>query len=75
MLDEKITIEGLFTIVLKTCVRDGAFTFRTVNSGYDTVKSPIGLFEGEMIDNDLDFVDRKIREYYDMPEVEKNEEH
>lgn len=75
MLDEKITIEGLFSIVLKTCVRDGAFTFRTVNSGYDTVKSPIGLFDGEMIDNDLNFVDRKIREYYEMPEAVENAKH
>lgn len=64
MLDEKITVEGLFTIVLKTHVEDGKYTFFTQNSGADTVKSPIGMFPTIQIDNDLSAVDRVIREYY-----------
>lgn len=64
MLDEKITVEGLFTIVLKTHVEDGKYTFFTQNSGSDTVKSPIGMFPTIQIDNDLAAVDRVIREYY-----------
>ena len=67
MLDEKITLEGLYTIVLKTAVNDGRYTFRTQNSGADTVKSPMGMFERAEIDNDLHAVDRTIREYYGLP--------
>lgn len=64
MLDDKITIEGLFTIVLRTDVSDGKFTFRTKNNGSDTVKSPIGLFDTALIDNDLNAIDSAIVEYY-----------
>lgn len=66
MLDEKITIEGLFTTVLKTSVQDGKYYFLTQNSGRDTVKSPIGMFETYAIDNDLKYVDTKIRSYYEI---------
>lgn len=66
MLDEKITIEGLFTIVLKTIVQDGKYYFATQNSGRDTVKSPIGMFDNYAIENDLKYVDEKIRNYYEM---------
>lgn len=66
MLDEKITIEGLFTTVLKTYVSDGKYYFLTQNSGLDTVKSPIGLFPTFAIDNDLKYVDEKIRNYYEL---------
>ncbi len=66
MLDEKITIEGMFTIVLRTQVADGKYTFRTQTDGMDTVKSPMGLFETIEIENDLKFVDDKIREYYNI---------
>ena len=64
LLDEKITVEGLFTIVLKTHVEDGKYTFFTQNSGTDTVKSPIGMFADLQIDNDLKMVDNVIRDYY-----------
>lgn len=64
MLDEKITVEGMFTIVLKTHVKDGVYTFVTQTNGQDTVKSPMGMFETLEIDNDLAMVDRAIREYY-----------
>ena len=66
MLDEKITIEGLFTTVLKTSVKDGTYCFLTQNSGLDTVKSPIGMFDSYAIDNDLKYVDTKIRNYYEI---------
>lgn len=66
MLDEKITVEGMFTVVLKTYVRDGLYQFSTRNSGADTVKTPIGLFEEPYIDNDLKAVDAAIRDYYNI---------
>lgn len=64
MLDEKITIEGMFTIVLKTSVQDGHYYFSTQTNGQDTVKSPIGMFAENLIDNDLKMVDDRIREFY-----------
>lgn len=75
LLDEKITVEGLFTIVLKTHVEDGKYTFFTQNSGFDTVKSPIGMFSEFEIDNDLKLVDNTIREFYGMnaKETEQND--
>lgn len=64
LLNEKITLEGKFTICLRTCVHDGGYFFSTQNSGFDTVKTPIGMFETVEIPNDLKNVDEKIREYY-----------
>lgn len=66
MIDQYITLEGLFSIVLKTRVVDGTYTFQTHNSGFDTVKSPIGMFEEDEIDNDLMLVDDVIRAYYNI---------
>ena len=64
MLDEKVTLEGMFTIVLKTVVTDGKYQFSTRNSGQDTVKTPLGMFDDVLIDNDLAMVDKTIRDYY-----------
>lgn len=64
MLDNYVTVEGKFTIVLKTVVQDGKYYFATHNSGQDTVKSPLGMFESNYVDNDLKAVDTIIREYY-----------
>lgn len=66
LLDEKITVEGLFTIVLKTKVQDGKYSFSTQNNGNDTVKSPIGMFNSSEIDNDLKKVDNAVRAYYEL---------
>lgn len=66
LVDEKITPEGLFTIVLKTAVSDGKYAFVTQNNGKDTVKSPEGMFTTYAINNDLKYVDEKIRNYYEL---------
>ena len=72
MLDEKLTLEGLFSIVL-LCKTDGQrHYFETQSDGFTTAKSPMELFERE-IDNDLKMVDQFIREYYDMNESEDNQ--
>ena len=73
LLDEKITVEGMFGIVLKTVVQDGKYYFQTQNSGTDTCKSPIGLFNSFLIDNDLKLVDKSIRSYYDLNTTTTNE--
>lgn len=64
LLDEKIVLEGLVTIVLRTEVQNGEYYFRTKNNGADTVKSPIGMFEDDLIPNSLVDVDKTIVEYY-----------
>lgn len=66
MLDNYVTVEGRFTIVLKTVVQDGRYMFATQNNGQDTVKSPMGMFAQPLIDNDLKFVDNAIREYWSL---------
>ena len=61
MLDEKLTIEGCFDVVLYC--QDHKFF--TQANGQSTAKSPEGLFDLE-IPNDLKAVDTAIREYYEM---------
>lgn len=73
LLDEKICLEGMSTIVLKTNVSDGQYTFLTQNNGSDTVKSPAGMFSAYAIDNDLKYVDTKIRNYYGFAGAETDE--
>ncbi len=65
MLDNQLTLEGLFSIVL-LCKTDGKeHYFETQSDGYTTCKSPMEMFENK-IDNDLKMVDTTIREYYEL---------
>ena len=73
MLDEKLTLEGCFDIVL-WCRTDGKrHWFQTQSDGFNTAKSPEDMFDAE-IPNDLAFVDKTIREYYGMEPLVNNEE-
>lgn len=75
LLDEKICLEGMVTIVLRTAVMDGEYRFRVVNSGSDTVKAPMCMFTSETIENDLKAVDNVIVDYYGIKtEEEKGDE-
>jgi hypothetical protein len=69
MLDEKVTVEGLVTLVLRTQVINGKYVFSTKNNGSDTVKTSMGLFEEEHIDNDLAAVDAAIVAYYELQQA------
>lgn len=70
MLDNQLTLEGLFSIVL-LCKTDGKeHCFETQSDGYTTCKSPMEMFDFK-IDNDLKMVDTKIREYYGLNKEEK----
>lgn len=64
LLDEKVCIESMFTIVLRSEYDGERYIFKTKTSGLDVTKTPIGMFDDEEIDNDLKAVDAKIREYY-----------
>jgi hypothetical protein len=70
MLDEKITLEGMVTIVLRVVVQDGQHLFSTRNNGSDTTKAPMGMFEDPMVENDLAAVDAAICDYYDIKPTE-----
>ena len=67
MLDEKLTLEGLFSIVLLARASQDGYRFITQGQGLSTAKSPLGLFESVEIDNDLRLVDDAIRNYYELP--------
>jgi len=71
LLDEKVSIEAMFTIVLRAIKEDGKYVFRTQTDGSDVTKSPMGMFETESIDNDLKAVDEIIRNYYGYTKKEK----
>ena len=66
MLDEKITMEGLFTVVLKSFrdSTDNQFKFQTSGTQMDTVKSPDQMFETDNVPNDLNLVDSAITNYW-----------
>ena len=66
MIDTHICLEGMFSIVIRATPNEGHYYFSTQNSGSDTVKTPMGMFDNALIDNDLKFVDAKIREYYGL---------
>lgn len=60
---ETYSVEGMFSIVLRTLVKDGEYFFSTKNSGSDTVKSPMGMFADDLIPNDLALVDQAIKDF------------
>ena len=68
MLDEKLTLEGCFDIVLHARTDGDTYWFSTQSDGTDTAKSPEEMFEAK-IPNDLAFVDKTIREYYEMEAI------
>lgn len=67
LLDDKITIEGLFTVVLMAEQREVGtevqYGFKTKGSVRDTVKTPKDMFDDEFIANDLKLVVDTIDEY------------
>ena len=66
LLDEKVTIEGLVTIVLSAEYIDGRFVFITKTLGNDATKAPMEMFSEALIDNDLAVVDKVFCEYYNI---------
>ena len=66
MLDQQLTIEGLFSIVLLAKADERRHYFVTQSDGTNPCKSPMGMFDEVEIDNDLKMVDDAIREYYGL---------
>jgi hypothetical protein len=64
MLDNQLTVEGMFAIVLLARTDGQRHWFDTQSDGYTTVKTPMEMFAEQEIDNDLKMVDTTIRDYY-----------
>ena len=69
MLDNQLTVEGLFSIVLLCQVEGNEHYFITNSDGSNPAKSPMEMFDLK-IPNDLKFVDEEIRKYWEMSEEE-----
>ncbi len=71
LLDDKVTLEGLFTIVFFTDISKNKeqngleYTFITQNDGTTTAKSPKGMFDTFKVPNDLAAIISKIDTYYE----------
>jgi len=68
MIDNALTLEGLFSIVLytKTSKNDDGtinYVFRTNTDGTNTCKSPLGMFETLEVENDLNLVIKAIKDF------------
>jgi ABC-type dipeptide/oligopeptide/nickel transport system ATPase component len=64
MLDDKICVEGMFTIVLHALTSDNKYKFLTQNDGTHLAKSPLGMFKEKYIDNDLLEINKAINDYF-----------
>ena len=66
MLDQYLTLEGCFDIVLLAEASSEGHYFLTQSDGTNTAKSPEGMFPDIKIDNDLGIVDSAIRSYWNL---------
>lgn len=64
LLDEKVTVEGMVSVVIRSSNDDGEYQFQV--NGECICKSPIDMFETDTIPNDLKMVDDAIRDYWEM---------
>jgi len=64
MLDDKICLEGMFTVVLHALTSENKYKFLTQNDGVHIAKSPMGMFKDKYIDNDLMEINKSIDEYF-----------
>lgn len=71
MLDNQLTLEGLFSVVLLAGTDGKEHWFETQSDGVTTCKSPNEMFTDHRIPNDLKFVNQAIREFYGLSESEE----
>ena len=74
MIDSKLTLEGLFPVVLLTGTDGTTYWFETQSDGYSTAKSPMSMFSEKRIDNDLKKVDDCIRDYWGLKAIGESNE-
>lgn len=66
LLDDKVNIQGMFTICIRSMYESGNYIFRLKTNGQDCVKTPFDMFEEEYMENDLKEFDKVVREYYEL---------
>ena len=74
LLDDKVNIQGMFTICIRSMFDNGNYIFRLKTNGQDCVKTPFGMFENDTMENDLKAFDEVVREYYELDKIENEEE-
>ena len=74
LLDDKVNLQGMFTICIRSMFENGNYIFRLKTNGQDCVKTPFGMFENDEMENDLKAFDKVVREYYDLDKSEEKEE-
>lgn len=72
LLDDKVNIQGMFTICIRSMFDNGNYIFRLKTNGQDCVKTPFGMFESDSMENDLKEFDKVVREYYELDKEENN---
>lgn len=73
LLDDKVNIQGMFTICIRSMYDNGNYIFRLKTNGQDCVKTPFGMFESDLMENDLKEFDKVVREYYELDKEESEE--
>jgi len=66
LLDQKVCLEGMCTVVLHSVIKGDRHVFLTNGDGFDIAKSPEEMFADREIDNDLKAVDTAIRAYWSL---------
>lgn len=74
LLDDKVNIQGMFTICIRSMFDNGNYIFRLKTNGQDCVKTPFGMFENDTMENDLKEFDKVVRDYYELDKVEEKKE-
>lgn len=74
LLDQKVCIEGMATVVLHSCIKGERYVFETQNNGASIAKSPEGMFKDLEIPNDLKAVDDAIRDYWKIQNRKEEQE-
>lgn len=66
LLEQRVCVEGMVTIVIRCMCDEDRHYFRVTNNGADITKAPEDMFQNSEIENDLKQVDNIIREYYGL---------
>lgn len=70
LLDDKVNIQGMFTVCIRSMFDNGNYIFRLKTNGQDCVKTPFGMFENDTMENDLKEFNKIVREYYELDKEE-----
>ncbi len=65
MIDQYVNIEGKFTYVYHALITESGYKFLTNNDSRHMAKTPMGLHDELYIDNDLQLIIEKMKEYFD----------